>query len=309
MINSKELFDINVSKSNVSVDDMIDKLLLNSDINEFVRSNDLSQVEVEQSVNVFIEYLSDLKTSKDGLKESKTLDGFVPVLSYDNKLVSLKYKRLVPLQKKDKYIKLYNLPEELKKATFEDFDLTTQERRKAYQYARRYVDTFKIPNPNKGLYLAGPFRSGKTYLASAIANEIASKGKRVIEVYYPELSIMLKGLISSNDESNSFIDAIEELKTTDLLILDDFGGEAINPFIRDEALGVILNHRMNNNLPTIITSNIMISKLADTSLRKDNSEQEKIKALRIVERIKELTEEFFFFEKYERKEKVEYYEN
>jgi len=309
MINSKDIFNINVNKANTSLDDMVDKLLLNKEISDFITSHDLSPKEVETNVNTFLEYLKDKEVSKDGQVTSKTLAGYKPTLTFENKKVSLKYVRLVPITKKDKYITLYNLPKELKESTFEDFDLTTQERRKAYQYARRFVDTFNVPNENKGLYLAGPFRSGKTYLASAIANEIASKGSRVIEVYYPELSIMLKGLIGSNDDSNTFLDMIEELKTTDLLILDDFGGEAVNPFIRDEALGVILNYRMNNNLSTIITSNIMINKLADTALKKDNSEQERIKALRIVERIKELTEEFFFFDKYEKKDKVNIYEN
>jgi len=147
------------------------------------------------------------------------------------------------------------------------------------------------------MYIWGQFRSGKTYLASCIANEIANKGYNVIEVYYPELSSYLKSSMNGETE-NQFSDIVNELKCCPLLILDDFGGDSINPYIRDEALGVILNYRMEKKKPVIFTSNIPTQRLMNTYLRKDGSDGEAIKAQRILERIKEITEEFSITDRY-----------
>ena len=49
-----------------------------------------------------------------------------------------------------------------------------------------------------------------------------------------------------------------------------------------------------------------MARLSDTSLRKDGSEGEKIKALRIIERIKELSQEYFLLKRYEELNKKNY---
>ena len=284
-------------KNNELIEEEIDKLLLNDDVRNFIYNNDLSHEAVENGISILNNYILDTYVNADGLKESKSMPGFCMNLGYDGDRIVYTIDRVKPLSKSITNIKSYAVPKEQLDASFNDFSLTTDERRNAYTKARVFVNAFGTKDQEKGLYLCGKFRCGKTYLASAIAKAVAEKDKKVIMVYYPELSSILKGSMNG-DSDESFQQIVTELKETDLLILDDFGGEACNPFIRDEALGVILQYRMVKKKPVIFTSNIATSRLADTSLRKDNSENEKIKAQRIVERIKELTEEILLTEKY-----------
>ena len=282
-------------------DDLIESLLNNPEIRSFVMKNDLTNKIIVSNMNAFLSYNDDAHKNSDGIIESTMYPGFVPILSYSNGVVTISYKKIKTEFKGSKMNSIKML-DELLDANLEDYSLITDERRLLYQYARTFINSFDDPKPMKGLYISGSFRTGKTYLASAIGNELANKGYNVIMAYYPELSSYLKSKIGSDE----FQDMVDNLKYCDLLILDDFGGEAVNPFIRDEVLSVILNHRMIKNKPIIITSNIPIQRLSDAALRKDGSEGEKIKALRILERIKELTSEYYLTKRYEDLNKKNY---
>jgi len=70
--------------------------------------------------------------------------------------------------------------------------------------------------------------------------------------------------------------------------LDDLGAENVTPWARDEILGTILQYRMDNNLTTFFTSNLTIEELEE-HLSGKKGELDKVKARRIIERIKQLT--------------------
>ena len=82
-------------------------------------------------------------------------------------------------------------------------------------------------------------------------------------------------------------DLIDELKNVEVLALDDFGGETLTSYIRDEVIGSILHDRMCNNKLTFIASN-----LSDTMLQKHledtGKEIDVVKAARIYERVRAL---------------------
>ena len=48
---------------------------------------------------------------------------------------------------------------------------------------------------------------------------------------------------------------VDEIKLSEVLILDDIGAEQSTAWVRDEILQVILQYRMQENLPTFFTSN------------------------------------------------------
>ena len=139
----------------------------------------------------------------------------------------------------------------------------------------------------KGLYLNGNFGCGKTYLLSAMLNELAKKGKRVAIVYYPEFLRSLKASFGDNEEYEQKFNTI---KKAELLLLDDIGAETVTEWGRDEVLGTILQYRMEEKLPTFFTSNLTIDELAD-HLSITRKEVDVVKARRIIERIKQLTDD------------------
>lgn len=299
MKDARDLFS-NYETTN-DTDELIDSLLNNPDIRSFVMKYDLTNKDIVSNINAFLTYVDDAKKDNDGNVVSNNYEGFSPKLSYSDGIVTIRYSKIKEEEPKTKMRNIMVI-DELLDANLEDYSLITDERRALYQYARTFINSFDDPKPMKGLYISGSFRTGKTYLAAAIGNELAEKGYDVVMVYYPELSSYLKSSIGTDDFQNT----VDNLKQCDLLILDDFGGEAVNPFIRDEVLSVVLNHRMIKNKPVIFTSNIPMARLTDTSLRKDGSEGEKIKALRIIERIKELASESYLTKRYEELNKKNY---
>ena len=86
----------------------------------------------------------------------------------------------------------------------------------------------------------------------------------------------------------NYNEKFELLKKIPLLLLDDIGAENCSNWSRDEVLGPILQYRMDNHLPTFFTSNLTLEEL-EASLATTSSGVDKLKARRIIERIKQLT--------------------
>ena len=152
----------------------------------------------------------------------------------------------------------------------------------------KYINDFiknygKEGTESKGLYLTGSFGSGKTYLISAIINEMAKRGVKSTVVYYPEF---LRSLKSSFGED--FNEKYESAKRSEILFIDDIGAENCSSWGRDEILGSILQYRMEQHLTTFFTSNLTLDEL-EKHLATTSNGVEKVKSRRIIERIKQLT--------------------
>ena len=73
-------------------------------------------------------------------------------------------------------------------------------------------------------------------------------------------------------------------------MIDDIGAEKVTEWSRDEILGTILQKRMNNYKTTFFTSNLDMEALQQ-HLRINNYSDDEMKARRIIERIKQLTDD------------------
>ena len=169
-------------------------------------------------------------------------------------------------------------------ANFKEIDITDKKRVKVIKWLKSFCDKYNKSGSFKGLYLHGNFGCGKTYLISALFNELSKKRISTEIVYYPEL---LRDIKSDFD---TYGDRIEYLENVDLLLIDDIGAEKVTEWSRDEILGTILQKRMNNYKTTFFTSNLNMEEL-ERHLRINNYSDDEIKARRIIERIKQLTED------------------
>ena len=151
--------------------------------------------------------------------------------------------------------KLGNL-EILSDKTFDTFvpeghGLPTQKQenlRRAYDAARSYAE-----DPEGWLLLKGGYGCGKTHLAAAIANYRLEKGQPVLFITVPDLLDHLRATFGPTS-STGYDTRFDEVRTIDLLILDDLGTESPTPWAQ-EKLFQILNYRYNARLPTVITTN------------------------------------------------------
>ncbi|MEG0799179.1 MAG: primosomal protein DnaI [Bacilli bacterium] len=177
----------------------------------------------------------------------------------------------------------FETPIFLRNAKLSEVFLDDKKRTDVIKYLKDFITSYD-DNRIKGLYLYGSFGSGKSYLLSALINEMACKNKSCAIVYFPSmLRILREGF---ND--NSYDVRYNEIMKCDLLLIDDIGAEANTLFSRDEILGSILQYRMDNNLSTFFTSNLSLEEL-EIHLKTTSSSTDAVKARRIIERIKQLT--------------------
>lgn len=183
-------------------------------------------------------------------------------------------------------IKSFHMPVDILKADFNDFFMDPH-RSIAHEHALMFIHEYLTSKKGKGLYLHGSFGTGKTYMLSAIASTLGKMGVVCGLVYFPELIAEIKS--GFNQETDSSYKKIEQLKTIEVLMLDDIGSESMTSWMRDEVLGRILNYRMHQGLPTFFTSNLDYQQLQQHYSYTQKGEVETIKGARILERIKSLT--------------------
>ncbi|CAG7647320.1 primosomal protein DnaI [Paenibacillus allorhizosphaerae] len=137
-----------------------------------------------------------------------------------------------------------------------------------------------------GLYLAGQFGTGKTFLMCYMLYELAKDGYTGAIVYMPDFVEDLKSMF---DEPLKLKETIDVLKETDLLVFDDIGAENLSPWLRDHVMGAILNYRMNRK-PTFFTSNHDLDALEKHFSFTSKDGDEDYKGRRIMDRIRPFVE-------------------
>ncbi|MCH1627302.1 primosomal protein DnaI [Fredinandcohnia quinoae] len=217
------------------------------------------------------------------------LKGYHPHLKITGKNIDVQYepcsnKLIHDEQMKFKsLIKSVYIPNDILHATFNRFEVD-EDRQIAITAALDFVDKYEPGKRIPAIYYHGPFGTGKTYLLGAIANKLAEKNIASMLVYVPEFMRELKGAI----QNQTLNEKLEAVKRVPVLMLDDIGAESMSSWARDEVLGTILQFRMLENLPTFFTSNFDLKELEHHLSYSQRGEEEKVKAARIMERIKYL---------------------
>ena len=183
---------------------------------------------------------------------------------------------------------LFNVPKEIKEASFKNIYKTDKKRYSTIIWLTEFIKQYKQDIHQKGLYLCGNFGSGKTYLIAATFNELAKDGVKSAIVFWPEFLNSLKASFNS-DIKSEFKNKYNYVKKVPLLLIDDLGAESVTPWARDEILCPLLQYRMDEKLPTFFTSNLNLETL-ENHLAITSKGDEIIKAGRIISRIKQLTE-------------------
>ena len=222
------------------------------------------------------------------------IKGVKEIAKVENGIIKFMYVDCPYKEKDDKEkeylnnVTVYKMNKEIREASFKNVYKDDSSRLDVIKYLKKFYDDYKAHEKVKGLYLYGNFGCGKTYLVSALFNELAKKNIQSTIIYFPEFLRSLKASFGSDDDD--YEERFDEVKEADLLLLDDLGAEKISDWARDEVLGVILQYRMEENLPTFFTSNLSLKDFEEHLIIRETSE-DKIKARRIIERVKYLTNE------------------
>lgn len=205
-------------------------------------------------------------------------------LNFSHKTCKFENKLLKDIEYvKESYV--FTVSKEVRNAKMKDIYTDDKNRIEVIKWITNFIKKYKEGKQVKGLYLNGNFGSGKSYLISAMINELVKDGYKGALVYYPEFLRSLKASFGKD-----FDEQFNYAKKADLLLIDDIGAENISSWSRDEILGPILQYRMDEKLPTFFTSNLNLDEL-EIHLSYGNGKVDKVKAKRIIERIKYITDE------------------
>ena len=168
--------------------------------------------------------------------------------------------------------------------TFANFIRDTPERRRCYDTAKTYADSFpQRAERGEGLYIEGTYGTGKTHLAAAIALQLIGCGVPVVCKTSGDLLADIKEAFDSGDATEYEI--LKAYKTVDLLIVDDLGKEQCTEW-SVSTLYSILNDRYEDMKPTIITTNYNADELVRALTPKGG---DGTKARAIISRLREVS--------------------
>jgi primosomal protein DnaI len=194
------------------------------------------------------------------------------------------------LQAQAEMVQAIGMPKLIKRASLEDYDLSNPGRQQAYTMVIKFMTAY-LADPNayhRGFYLHGAYGIGKTYLMGAMANALALQGVPVTLIHFPSLAIEMRNAIGAKENVQ---DKLQTIKQVPILVVDDIGAESLSAWIRDDVLGVIMEYRMQNELPTFFTSNFSMDQLEKEHLAVTKDGVEPVKAERLMQRIKYLAKE------------------
>jgi DNA replication protein DnaC len=142
-----------------------------------------------------------------------------------------------------------------KQMTFQNFDWhrvnLLPKQRQSLEFVYRQVLEY-AKSPESWIVLQGVTGCGKTHLAAAIVNYRYQAGKSALFIVVPEFLDHLRSTFSPESKV-SYDKLFESVKTTPLLVLDDFGEQETTPWAQ-EKLYQVINYRYNAQLPTVITT-------------------------------------------------------
>lgn len=160
----------------------------------------------------------------------------------------------------------------LKQCTFDNFKLDYYSDKKdqnlgtsprflmsvALEHCKNYAENFTTAS--KGIAFIGKTGLGKTHLSLAIVNRLVERG---FNVYYDSAQGILDRLQKAHFSNNNIDEDLDDdIYKSDALIIDDLGTEFSTTFTVS-AIYNLINTRINNGVPTIISTNMSARELEE----------------------------------------------
>lgn len=200
---------------------------------------------------------------KIGEKEviGRTFEIFEDCVNCEENLKKQKVQEIVEIKKKKRqemYDKLVasNIGRKYYHNTFDNMELVSPSFENALNRAKKYCENIQeCLNRGLGIYFFGKNGRGKTAIVSCMIHELIKLG---YSPYFTTLGELQDDIINRRKTK-------EEIKSKQILFLDDIGTEKATSkeeisFSNDLLFEIVL-YRDKNLLPTIFTSNLLISEL------------------------------------------------
>lgn len=247
---------------------------------------------IKQNITKLYEFVSEHQ--KYEKKEKGLLPGYRPELSLAKGIIEVRYAatpekiRADRERERRKRIHSLHMPKQILNASMENLDMNTPQRMELVNAMFPLVKSIKQADDKmvQGWYIHGSYGTGKSYILGTIANMLADNDVETTMIYVPEFMREIKQAINDN----SVGEKVQIAKETPVLMLDDIGAESLTSWTRDEVLGAILQYRMQEELPTFFSSNMDFKQLQKYLMVNNRGDEETMKATRIMERVRFLSQ-------------------
>ncbi|MCL1994650.1 MAG: ATP-binding protein [Defluviitaleaceae bacterium] len=175
------------------------------------------------------------------------------------------------------------------KCTFENYVAVDGSKKAIKTAALGYAKNFT--GQTEGLFIHGEMGTGKTHIASAIANHLLNQGIAVICMNERQLLGKIKQSFESSRsfDSDSESQVLKTYETVPLLIIDDMGKEKVTQW-SIATLYAIIDARYEAEKPIVITSNYNLNELVNRLTPKEKWENDSTTARAIADRLTEMTQ-------------------
>ncbi len=237
------------------------------DVQAFLNENRdrLSKEAIKRGQSKLYEFFHEKQLIEKGVPT--VAPGYSPQLVISAGQIDVTYvptKQLLERQRQryiQRLVNSINMPKFIKNASYDDYylneDTQTDTRTKAIQAAMDFTDNYQKDKFQPGLY-------------------------------FPSFAVEMRNSIKQNNTGEK----LDAIKRAPILMLDDIGAGAMTTWVRDDILGVILEYRMQEELPTFFSSNFSMEELQNNHLAINaQGDNEPLKAARIMERVKYLSRE------------------
>lgn len=240
---------------------LLDALRADTEVYELIKPLGLTNREVRENIGRLNDFREDYNICKNcpGYDECPKAEKHISTyVCKDGNYLTTRCepcKKAIEKAKIDAKYLFSDFPAEWKQSTLKKLDLSENRR----PLIKEFVNIVKGKS-NRWLFVIGNHKVGKSYVLVTFANEFIAMGLGQVGVINAVTKFKELADISFK-QKEYFNEQVHALCTLPLLIIDDFGEEYKNEFIRDSIVIPILSERNHNNLPTFFSSDFTIKEI------------------------------------------------
>ena len=243
------------------IDELVKELRNDNDVYNEIKKLNLTVGEVRENVAKLSDFMDDYNYCKKcpGINEcnKKIPHTAINIRKEGNFITSdvEPCKKIIEQLKFDSHYVIKDFEPNWRTSSLRNIDLSDNRRPAIKEFSKVLND-----KSERWIYLLGNHKVGKSYLAVTFANEyIRVKNGKVAVMNCAERIEQLVSLAKS--DKTIFDKQIDILIDLPLLVMDNFGAEYKNEYIRDQIIIPLLSTRANKSKVTIFTSEFTIEEI------------------------------------------------
>ena len=258
--NSKDILDDKIDMKKY-IDELLLSLKSDKDVYESIKPIGLTNKEVRDNIGKLADYQEDFNICKNcpGFDKCPKKTKHISMYVYkDGSYITTRSepcKKLIEeMEIESKYL-VKDFPAEWRKSIIKKVDLSENRRALIKEFV-----SITNGKSNRWLFVRGNHKVGKSFLLVTFANSFVSLGLGQVAVINASKRFKELADIAYSDKE-TFTRTIDLYSKVPLLIIDDFGQEYKNEFIRDQIVIQILNDRSKADRPTFFSSEFTINEI------------------------------------------------